>query len=407
MKQLHNVMKDILETGVVKEDRTGTGTISKFGGAMRYDLTDGQWPIPTSRKVAWMKIAEELEWMIKGLISVQWLNDRNNKIWDSWVGQDGTIGPMYGEQWRNWNAVGGLTKEILGEFLDEVVDRTVVDFDEFIAGTAQAKIKESFFNKIDEFTKPYEQGGRGGFDQLQYIVDELKARPESRRLCVNVWSGNLLPKAGMTPSENVDAGKMALAPCHSMWQVNTQPISDLVMLQRWVVANHKLDRDGSDENFINVTLVEMNLAEYSAGVGNTAPWDEQKEVLVATAFGKQTADGLRKNGEASHHLSLLCFARSQDVPLGTVYNVGMYSLLTHLLASLTNMVPNEYIHFMGDYHIYSNQVDVVKEQLKREPMKMPRVLIDPTLTKIDDFEAKNLIVDYQSHPALVFPKAAV
>lgn len=98
---------------------------------------------------------------------------------------------------------------------------------------------------------------------------------------------------------------------------------------------------------------------------------------------------------------------SQDLPLGTVFNVGMYSLLAHQLAALTNMVAWEYTHLMGDYHIYQNQVPMVMEQMTREPMGTPRVIVDPTLRSIDDFNAKGIQVFYKSHPAIKFPMAAV
>jgi thymidylate synthase len=98
---------------------------------------------------------------------------------------------------------------------------------------------------------------------------------------------------------------------------------------------------------------------------------------------------------------------SQDVPLGTVFNVGMYSLLAHLLASQANMVPWEYTHLMGDHHIYSNQVEKVKEQLSRDPLPPARIIVDSTLENIEDFNHKNLCVFYRSHEKIVFPHAAV
>lgn len=407
MKQYLDTMFDVLSTGVVKGDRTGTGTISKFGGMMRFPLDNNQWHVPTTRKVAYMKIAEELEWMIKGLINVQWLNDKNNNIWNSWVGADGTIGPMYGEQWRNWNA--GLRKMSeedemeLTRLLNEESYSKMIDDPELTPSMAL----EVFKNFLAEKTKPYEQGGRGGVDQLQGVVTELMLRPESRRICVNVWNASVSPDPTKTPAENVDMGNMALAACHSMWQVNTQPIPDIAILANWIEKNFDMPETGSKEFFIADQLVDLGWATNAPLKPNATSFKNMNERVAITDLGIQFARGERANGAPAHYLSLLCFARSQDLPLGTAYNVGMYSLLAHLLASLTNMVPYEYIHVMGDYHIYLNQVDLVTEQLQRQPMKTPRVLIDPTLTNINDFEAKNLIVEYESHPALVFPKAAV
>lgn len=405
MQQYLNTMRNVLETGVVKGDRTGTGTISKFGGLMRFPLDNNQWHVPTTRKVAYMKIAEELEWMIKGLINVQWLNDKNNNIWNSWVGADGTIGPMYGEQWRNWNA--GLRKMSeedemeLTRLLNEESYSKMIDDPELTPSMAL----EVFKKFLAEKTKPYEQGGRGGVDQLQGVVTELLLRPESRRICVNVWNASVSPDPTKTPAENVDMGNMALAACHSMWQVNTQPMSDMDILFE---SSRNTKNADAYSKMVNKNLaMEMIVGDLGWAKIGRASVGYPAIISEITPLGQTVIDAWKQNGKPMHKLSLLCFARSQDLPLGTAYNVGMYSLLAHLLASLTNMIPHEYIHVMGDYHIYLNQVDLVKEQLQRQPMKTPRVLIDPTLMNINDFEAKNLIVEYESHPALVFPKAAV
>lgn len=441
MKQLINVLKDVLETGTVKGDRTGTGTFSKFGGMMKFNIQHGAWVIPTTRKVAYMKIAEELEWMLKGLISVKWLDDKNNKIWNSWMGeQSGTIGPMYGEQWRNWNASGGLTKEVLGDLLEKAYNETIVDPAAFQFSDGLRELKQAFIKQVDEKTKPYEQGGRGGTDQLKYVTETLKNDPNSRRICVNVWHAGLLPDNSMTPSQNADAGNMALAPCHSMWQVESSPMSDLEIL-RYAHRERPRNYDHSEyldewesvmsyqnEYSVDILAAYSNVRLYAENLISRETETLQPMSLLTSILNRHTAvvpHGLRDKDftitEAGHKLieeykakdrpirklSLLCFARSQDVPLGTVYNVGMYSLLAHQLAAMTNMVPWEYTHFMGDYHIYANQVECVKEQIKRKPMEMPRVIVDPTLRNIEDFEAKNIQVFYKSHPAIKFPMAAV
>lgn len=409
MQQLLAVFKDVLETGDKKTDRTGTGTISKFGGMMKFCMQDGKWPIATTRKVAHGKIAEELEWMIKGLINVQWLNDRDNNIWNSWMGKEaGTIGPMYGEQWRNWNATGGLTKEVLSSFIEKAAEDVGPGAWEFPDGRQQ--FSESFFKQIEEFTKPYEQGGRGGTDQLQYIVDELLNNPHSRRMVANVWHAGLLPDNKMTPSENADAGNMALAPCHAMWQVNTAPLTDIEILTQisyrseWGIGMSEDHRTvwpkiQAPEDVIPALLdVKMVVA---------VPIPKGGVVYAPSEAGTKLINKWKAEGRPVHKLSLLCFARSQDLPLGTVFNVGMYSLLAHQLAALTNMVAWEYTHLMGDYHIYQNQVPMVMEQMTREPMGTPRVIVDPTLRSIDDFNAKGIQVFYKSHPAIKFPMAAV
>lgn len=313
MQQLLAVFKDVLETGDKKTDRTGTGTISKFGGMMKFCMQDGKWPIATTRKVAHGKIAEELEWMIKGLINVQWLNDRDNNIWNSWMGKEaGTIGPMYGEQWRNWNA--GLRKmseedELeLTRLLNEESYSKMIDDPELTPSMAL----EVFKNFLAEKTKPYEQGGRGGTDQLQYIINELLNNPHSRRMVVNVWHSGLLPDNKMSPSENADAGNMALAPCHAMWQVNTAPLTDIEILTQisyrseWGVGMSEDHRTvwpkiQAPEDVIPALLdVKMVVA---------VPIPKGGVVYAPSEAGTKLINKWKAEGRPVHKLSLLCFAR--------------------------------------------------------------------------------------------------
>ena len=420
MKQYLDTLKEILATGDVKTDRTGTGTTSKFGGMMKFSLRHGIWPIPTTREVAYKKIAEELEWMLKGIISVDWLNDRDNKIWNSWMGpESGTIGPMYGEQWRNWSSgirsLEGEDEKRLKQILDDHCGLDGGFIDRMGADDALTAVKLFLAEK----TKPFEQGGSGGVDQLAYIVNELKNNPDSRRLVVNVWHAGLLPDTSMSPAANADAGRMALAPCHSMWQVNTAPMSDFEVL-RYMLDQDDEGQKQYDEVFGGMRgLTHEQLESYlkmrqndlllRRGLinGKEMQYDLSNDAtLELSEAGLMEVEKVRADYPC-RKLSLACFARSQDVPLGTVFNVGMYSLLAHLLAEVTGMVPWEYTHFMGDYHIYHNQHEGVNKQLERTPMKPARIIVDPSLERVEDFEAKNLQVWYESHPPIKFPRAAV
>lgn len=422
MKQYLDVLTDILETGDVKTDRTGTGTTSKFGGMMKFSLRHGIWPIPTTRKVAYEKIAQELEWMLKGIISVDWLEDLDNKIWSAWAGPESrTIGPMYGEQWRNWNAgARAMTAEDYAEIerrIEAAISNSRGDaVSADVAASGARTVIEDFMN---ERRVPFEKGGRGGVDQLQYIVNELKNNPDSRRLVVNVWHAGLLPDISMSPSANADAGRMALAPCHSMWQVNTAPMSDFEIL-RYVLDTDPEGQKLYEEAFGGMrglthlqveTYLKMRMNDVLLRRGLIAGKEMQYDLsndntLEITGAGQTELEQIRGDYPC-RKLSLACFARSQDVPLGTVFNVGMYSLLAHLLAEVTGMVPWEYTHFMGDYHIYHNQKEGVKKQLERSPMKPARIIVDPTLEKVEDFNHKHLQVWYESHPPIKFPRAAV
>lgn len=419
MKQYQDVLKDILETGDVKTDRTGTGTTSKFGGMMKFSLRHGIWPIPTTRQVAYKKIAQELEWMLKGIISIDWLEDRDNKIWSAWAGPESkTIGPMYGEQWRNWTQ--GLTEEHALRIFNEIqTDANIQDAMSKGLTTGIPTIREKFMKLMRDHLKPFEKGGSGGVDQLAYVVNELKNNPDSRRIVVNVWHAGLLPDNSMSPAANADAGRMSLAPCHSMWQVNTAPMSDFEIL-RYVLDTDPEGQKLYEEVFGGMrgltheqleAYLKMRMNDVLVRRGLLAGKEMQYDLsndstLELTGAGEIEIEKIRGDYPC-RKLSLSCYARSQDVPLGTVFNVGMYSLLAHLLAEVTGMVPWEYTHFMGDYHIYSNQHEGVLKQLDRTPMKPARIIVDPTLENVEDFKSQNLQVWYDSHPPIKFPHAAV
>ena len=138
-------MKYVFENGVEKTDRTDTGTISVLGGQLRFDLSDS-FPLITSKKVHWKSIVHELLWFLKGDTNIQYLKDHNVKIWDAWADENGDLGPVYGKQWREWEAPSG--------------------------------------EKID---------------QIQYVLDMLKTNPDSRRILVNAWNVGELGDMALTP----------------------------------------------------------------------------------------------------------------------------------------------------------------------------------------------------------------
>lgn len=161
MKQYHKLLNHILENGVQKGDRTGTGTISTFGYQMRFDLSKG-FPMLTTKKLHLKSIIHELLWFIKGETNIKYLNDNNVKIWDSWADENGNLGPVYGHQWRNWNS--------------------------------------------------------DGIDQISILIDQIKNNPNSRRMIVSAWNPSVLPDTSKSFSENISDNKAALPPCHAFFQ---------------------------------------------------------------------------------------------------------------------------------------------------------------------------------------------
>lgn len=164
MKAYHDLLRHVLEHGVTKTDRTGTGTLSVFGYQLRFDLAAG-FPLVTTKKLHLKSIIHELLWFIRGDTNVDYLNRHGVTIWDEWTDEHGELGPIYGRQWRAW---------------------------------------------------PLPDGGE--LDQLSAIVERIRRRPDSRRHLVSAWNPVTLPDEQLSPAENVRAGRMALAPCHSLFQ---------------------------------------------------------------------------------------------------------------------------------------------------------------------------------------------
>ena len=161
MKQYHDLLKHVLEHGVSKEDRTGTGTYSVFGHQMRFDLNEG-FPMVTTKKLHLKSIIHELLWFLNGDTNVKYLQDNGVRIWNEWADDNGDLGPVYGHQWRNWNS-------------EEI-------------------------------------------DQISEIIKTLKTNPDSRRMLVSAWNPSVMPNTSIPFSENVANGKAALPPCHAFFQ---------------------------------------------------------------------------------------------------------------------------------------------------------------------------------------------
>lgn len=161
MKQYHELIKHVLDQGVVKEDRTGTGTKSVFGYQMRFDLTEG-FPMVTTKKLHLKSIIYELLWFLKGDTNIDYLQKNGVRIWNEWADEKGDLGPVYGHQWRNWDS-----REI---------------------------------------------------DQISEVIETLKKNPDSRRMIVSAWNPSVLPDTSKSFTQNVANGKAALPPCHTFFQ---------------------------------------------------------------------------------------------------------------------------------------------------------------------------------------------
>ncbi len=164
MQQYLDLMRHVRDSGVRKEDRTGVGTVSVFGYQMRFNLADG-FPLVTTKKCHLKSIIHELLWFLSGETNVRYLQDNGVRIWNEWATPEGELGPVYGAQWRSWATPDGET-----------------------------------------------------IDQISDVVAQIKQKPDSRRLIVSAWNPSVLPDEGIPPYENAARGKMALPPCHTLFQ---------------------------------------------------------------------------------------------------------------------------------------------------------------------------------------------
>ncbi len=161
MKQYLDLMSHVMNNGILKKDRTGTGTKSIFGYQMRFDLSTG-FPLITTKKLHLKSIIYELFWFINGETNIKYLQENQVKIWDAWANESGDLGPVYGSQWRNWN--------------------------------------------------------NDGIDQISNLIHDIKKNPDSRRMLVSAWNPSVLPNTNNTFEENIKNGKAALPPCHAFFQ---------------------------------------------------------------------------------------------------------------------------------------------------------------------------------------------
>jgi thymidylate synthase len=164
MRQYLDLLSHIRDQGLRKEDRTGTGTLSVFGHQMRFDLGAG-FPLLTTKKLHIRSIVHELLWFLNGETNIAYLKQHGVSIWDGWASEDGDLGPVYGRQWRSWPRPDGSS-----------------------------------------------------VDQISQVIEQIRNNPDSRRIIVIAWNPAELPDERISPQDNVRAGRMALAPCHCLFQ---------------------------------------------------------------------------------------------------------------------------------------------------------------------------------------------
>ncbi len=261
MRQYLDLLSDVLANGARKEDRTGTGTLSVFGRQMRFNLQEG-FPATTTKQLFMKGVIHELLWFLQGSTNIRYLKDHGVGIWDAWADENGELGPVYGAQWRRWEAPDGRV-----------------------------------------------------IDQMAGLERLLRSNPDSRRLVISAWNVGQIDK-------------MRLPPCHCLFQFYT----------------------------------------------------------------------------ANGQLSCQLYQRSCDLFLGVPFNIASYSLLTLMLAHVCGYSPGEFVHTLGDAHIYLNHIEQVKTQLGRKPRPLPQMRIVRRVDSIFDFKYEDFeLTGYNPHPAITAP----
>ena len=307
------LIRDILEKGHEKSDRTGTGTKSLFGYQMRFNLAEG-FPLLTTKKVPFGLIKSELLWFLRGDTNIRFLLEHNNHIWDEWAfknwvesdeyhGPDMTNFGLRAQEDDNFNKVYQDEKK---KFWQKIVE--------------DQEFANKFGNLGDVYGAQWRHWQtRNGetIDQIKDVIETIKNNPDSRRMIVTAWNPEDVPLS-------------ALPPCHTLFQF-----------------------------YVN--------------------------------------DG---------KLSCQLYQRSSDVFLGVPFNIASYALLTHMIARETGLEVGEFVHTLGDAHIYLNHLDQVNEQLQRKPNDAPTLWLNPEKKNIMDFEMEDIKVkNYHSHSAIKAPVA--
>jgi thymidylate synthase len=368
-KQYTDLLKTILQHGIDKKDRTGTGTKSIFGYTIRHNMKDG-FPLLTTKKMPFKTIVTELLWFLRGDTNIKYLVDNDCHIWDGDVYQAYVKKHKHAirtEGNRSELAIQSLEKQLIYP-QEEFINKIKTD-DEFAKtwgelGPIYGKQWRKWGGEL--VTKRIKEEGKfpvsqnvmeGEIDQIQNLINDLKTNPDSRRLMVNAWNVGELDQC-------------VLPPCHYGFQVYTRELS---IEERIDYALSK-----NDFRFTDAIINEEDCEKYNI---------------------------------PTRAISLMYNARSQDVPLGTPFNISSYALLLVIIGKMVNMVPDELITNMGDCHIYLNQIDGVREQITREPFELPELVMSNQINfseSVDEFLNSCLITDfivenYQSHPTIKMP----
>jgi thymidylate synthase len=320
-KKYTELLQDILDNGVEKKDRTGTGTLSVFGRQIRHKMSEG-FPLLTTKKMAWKTMVVELLWFLRGDTNIKFLLDYDCHIWD-------------GDAYKRYMNVFDIESRESTYALEELHMLSDLTKEEF---TNRIKSDDKFAKKWGDLGPIYGKQWRSwkyqenewydgnthypeistSIDQISNLILQLKTNPDSRRLMVSAWNVSEL-------------GQMVLPPCHYGFQVYTTELSDLRRYNIWFNNNYET---GMERFFDPKNLPDFDNPYY-------APTPKRA-------------------------ISLMWNQRSVDTFLGLPFNIASYALLLEIIAKEVNMIPDELIGNLGDVHLYSNHIEQAKEQIGRK-----------------------------------------
>ncbi len=296
MKQYHDLLRRITSEGIVKGDRTGTGTRSVFGHQMRFNLADG-FPLLTTKKVFLKGIIHELLWFLAGDTNIKYLVDNGVHIWDN-------------DAYRYYKEL-CAEKNIEPISMEEFLTASSAATPSPIDGYAYGDLNHVYGYQWRSWPKP----DGSSIDQIRQVIDTIKTNPNSRRMIVSAWNV-------------AEVEDMALPPCHVLFQF-------------------------------------------------------------------YVAEG---------RLSCQLYQRSADTFLGVPFNIASYALLTMMIAQECGLEAGEFVHTLGDTHLYLNHMEQVAEQLSREPRALPRMRLNPDVKSVFDFRYEDFTLeDYNPYPAIKAP----
>jgi len=380
-KQYTDLLQDILDNGIKKSDRTGTGTLSVFGRQIRHKMSDG-FPLLTTKKMYFKGIITELLWFLRGDTNIKYLVDNDCHIWDGDAYQaylkecenltlddfdakgNGVI-TITGFNMKSIDVYGSVSGSVSDGYFrpftqEEFINKIKTD-DEFakkwgelgpIYGKQWRRLRHHFPKIYPEVSQYEHYIGVKTIDQIANSINLLKTNPDSRRNRVNAWNVGELDQ-------------MVLPPCHTDFQFYTRELSHKERCDLFG-HNDSMDRDYSYSKWLD------------------------------------------DNGYPKRAISLMWNQRSVDTFLGLPFNIASYGLLLEIIAKEVNMIPDELIGNLGDTHLYLNHIEQAKEQIGREPYPLPNILFKDHLNGfdsiIDILRINDFVLDnYQSHPAIKAP----